>query len=156
MNPTLLFQADPTAATQAPGHTRVGIDIVQISRVAESVAAFGDRFTQRLFTPLELAYASSVPSLRSQRLAARFAAKEAALKAFDLCEAGIDWRDIEVARQPDGACHLQLHGKAAECANAHDDQVALSLSHDGDYAMAVIAATRSTSSSFPNFHKNAP
>lgn len=140
MNSMLLFQANSPPAANASS-TRVGIDIVEISRIAESIAKFGDKFTQRLFTPLELTDATAVPSMRDQRLAARFAAKEAALKAFDLCEAGIDWRDIEVCEQPDGTCHLLLHGKAAECANAHDDNIALSLSHDGGHAMAVIAAT---------------
>jgi holo-[acyl-carrier protein] synthase len=128
----------------------VGIDIVQICRIGESVEQFGERFPQRLFTTDELAYASSAPPLMAQRLAARFAAKEAALKAFDLCEAGIDWRDLEVCRLPDGACRLVLHGKAAALARASNDDIALSLSHEGDYAMAVVVAPPATNSSFSN------
>ena len=53
---------------------RVGIDLVQVSRVAESIAAFGDRFTTRVFTAGERAYAESAPGLTAARYAARFAA----------------------------------------------------------------------------------
>ena len=141
MNLAPLLRAVNEQPHAAAGRTRVGIDIVQISRIADSVAQFGDRFTQRLFTPSELAYATAVPSLAAERLAARFAAKEAAFKAFELSEAGIDWRELEVRRLEDGACRLVLHGKAAKCAGAHDNEAALSLSHDGDYAIAVVAAT---------------
>ena len=116
---------------------RLGIDVVHISRIQESLAFFGERFMRRLFTADEVAYATLVPELTAQRLAARFAAKEAALKAFGLCEAGIDWRQLEVRRLPDGACELALHGKACELAGTRSS--ALSLSHDGDYAMAVVA-----------------
>lgn len=120
--------------------TRVGIDIVQISRIAESVRQFGDRFTHRLFSADELSYATSAPASMAERLAARFAAKEAALKAFDLCESGIDWREMEVRRDAHGACRLHLHGKAARLAGIGNEAIALSLSHDGDYALAVVAA----------------
>jgi holo-[acyl-carrier protein] synthase len=112
---------------------RVGVDLVQVSRIAESIASFGDRFLRRIFTDDELAYAQAVaPPLATQRLAARFAAKEAARKAFQLD--GVDWRDIEVTRAPTGAVALALHGSAHV---AHDD-CALSLSHEGDYATAVV------------------
>jgi holo-[acyl-carrier protein] synthase len=119
---------------------RLGVDIVQISRVDESLGRFGERFMRRLFTADELAYATAVQPLTAQRLAARFAAKEAALKAFDLCESGIDWREIEVQRQSNGSCCLALHGKAAALAGVPPGPIALSLSHDGDYATAVVAA----------------
>ncbi|MBW8829951.1 MAG: holo-ACP synthase [Burkholderiales bacterium] len=145
------FLCDESARTLVGSQrTRVGIDIVQISRIGESIRRFGDRFLLRLFTADELAYASSVPTLMAQRLAARFAAKEAALKAFDLCEAGIDWRDMEVCRLPDDAYRLMLHGKAAAIAGASNNDIMLSLSHDGDYAMAVVAAPPATISSFSN------
>jgi holo-[acyl-carrier protein] synthase len=147
MNPAPLLRAVPAPPPMACGRTRVGVDIVQISRIADSVAQFGDRFMQRLFTPSELAYATAVPALVAERLAARFAAKEAALKAFGLCEAGIDWRELEVRRRDDGACRLVLHGKAAEHAGAQDNEAALSLSHDGDYAVAVVAAAELPNSS---------
>jgi holo-[acyl-carrier protein] synthase len=127
---------------------RVGIDVVQISRVAESLERFGERFMRRLFTADEIAYANQAPRLVAERLAARFAAKEAALKAFDLGQEGVDWRDIEVRKLPGGACRLALHGKAAALAAARGaDEIAISLSHDGDYATAIVTSIRHTDSS---------
>ena len=129
----------PTAAL-LPG-LRMGIDITQISAIAASVDSFGERFMQRLFSDDEVAYATQVPAQTAQRLAARFAAKEAAIKAFDLSEAGIGWRDIEVIRGTDGACSLALHRRAAALvAQSGCTQIAVSLSHEGDYATAVVAA----------------
>lgn len=120
---------------------RTGIDVVQISRVRASIASFGDRFFQRLFAADEIAYARSEEALAAERLAARFAAKEAAIKAFGLAHAGIDWREIEVHRRADGDCSLRLHGRAALRARApRAEDVALSLSHDGDYAVAIVTA----------------
>jgi holo-[acyl-carrier protein] synthase len=127
-------------ADEAP-RLRVGVDVVQISAVAESLAAFGERYTRRLFSIDEVAYAMSAPALAPQRLAARFAAKEAAIKAFGWSEAGIDWRDIEVRRTADGSCSLALHGQAAALVERSAcTQIALSLSHDGDCAAAMVAA----------------
>ena len=129
--------------TTLPG-LRVGIDIAQISAVAESFAHFGERYTRRIFSDAEAAYAMQVPAQAAQRLAARFAAKEAAMKAFGLSEAGVSWRDIEVWRAADGACSLVLHARAAQWAlRSGCHQFAVSLSHDGDYATAVVAAVAS-------------
>ena len=120
---------------------RVGIDIAQISTIADSLDEFGDRFARRIFTPDEMAYAKAAPSQTAQRLAARFAAKEAGFKAFGLSEAGISWRDIEVRKSPDGSCTLRFHGRAAETVERSGcTEIALSLSHDGDYATALVAA----------------
>jgi holo-[acyl-carrier protein] synthase len=113
---------------------RVGIDLVQLSRVAESLATFGDRFLARVFTADEIAYATSAPDQTVPRLAARLAAKEAAKKA--LATEGLGWRDIEIRRAPSGAPILQLHGPAAAAAPAAE--LAVSLSHEGDYATAVV------------------
>ena len=135
-------------ATAAP-RLRVGIDLVQVSRVAESLDRFGERFLRRLFTDEEIRYSESAPGLTAMRLAARFAAKEAARKALDLD--GVGWREIEVRRAPTGAVELVLHGAAA--ASAGDlDALALSLSHEGDYATAVVVAhlgPRTTECSHP-------
>jgi holo-[acyl-carrier protein] synthase len=119
--------------------TRLGIDIVQISRIQASIDAFGQRFLDRLFTEAEIGYSTAVPNQAAERFAARFAAKEAAIKAFNWSEAGIDWRDVEVRKQADGGCHLALHRRAAALAGPSHDRVPLSLSHDGDYATAVVA-----------------
>ena len=130
------------------GRLRVGIDVVQISRIAQSLERFGDRFMQRLFTSREIAYACQGTGLAAERLAARFAAKEAALKAFDLGNEGVDWRDIEVRKLAGGSCRLELHVKAAALAAERGaGEIALSLSHDGDYATAVVTALRPEHSS---------
>ena len=115
---------------------KVGIDLVDVSRIAASIDAFGDRFLRRVFTDGELAYAQASPALTAERLAARFAAKEAAKKALDL--EGVAWRDLEVVRSPSGACHLRLHGAARVAAGALS--FALSMSHEGDHATAVVIA----------------
>jgi holo-[acyl-carrier protein] synthase len=117
----------------------VGIDLVRVSRIAESIEHFGERFLQRLFTEGEIAYARAAPLLTNERLAARFAAKEAALKALGLVDRGVSWRDIEVVTAlPSHACSLRLHGRARALAGTADDDVALSVSHEGDFATAVV------------------
>lgn len=125
-----------------PGVMRVGIDLVQISRIAESVERFGERFLRRVFTDGEIAYATANPAHASERLAARFAAKEATMKALGLVEDPSDWRHIEVHRLPSGACDLALHGGVREAAlRLGAGAFALSLSHEGDYATAVVITT---------------
>lgn len=119
----------------------IGFDIVQVSRITESLQAFGAAFTRRLFTPSEVAYASSGQAMQAERLAARFAAKEAVIKALVLTEVGVNWRDIEVTRDANGACAVKLHGAVAVHAQSQGVQALhLSLSHDGDYAGAVVLA----------------
>jgi holo-[acyl-carrier protein] synthase len=116
----------------------VGVDLTSISRIAESLGHFGDRFLHRIFTAGEIAYAMSAPALTLERLAARFAAKEAALKAFGLVDRGVSWRDIEVTTSASGACALSLHGRARAMAAGGADSAALSLSHEGDLATAIV------------------
>ena len=131
------------SAAQTAGGTRlrVGLDVVEVSRVRESLHQFGQRYLERLFSENEIRYALQGSAQCAERLAARFAAKEAAIKAFSLSEVGVAWRDIEVCKQADGACRLALHGRAAEQATRLGvTEVALSLSHDGDYAAAVVTA----------------
>jgi len=111
---------------------RVGIDLVQVSRIAGSLDAFGERFLHRVYTAGELAYAQRDP----ERLAARFAAKEAAKKALGLD--GVGWRELEVVREDSGACELVLHGAARAAAGTCT--LALSMSHEGDHATAVVIA----------------
>lgn len=113
---------------------RVGVDLVQVSRIAASVEAFGERFIARVFTPAEAAYATT-----PEKMAARFAAKEAVKKALELD--GIAWTDIEVSRRANGACDVVLHGAARAAAEVLGAQLALSMSHEGDYATAMVVAT---------------
>ncbi len=138
----------PTASTlplTGAGRVFVGLDMVDIRRIRESVDRFGERFVGRVFTADEMACAKVGTDWSAERLAARFAAKEAAIKAFDLGDVGVDWRDIEVRKLPGGACRLALHGRAAaRAASLGVEHIALSLSHDGDYAAAVVSASRST------------
>ncbi|HEY2730965.1 MAG TPA: holo-ACP synthase [Polyangia bacterium] len=122
---------------------QVGIDLVMVSRVQASLARFGERFLRRVFTDTEIAYATSVPDLAAERLAARFAAKEAAIKALDLADLGVGWREIEVAREQSGKCRLILHGAARAAADdAGVSELSVSLSHEGDYSAAVVLAVR--------------
>jgi holo-[acyl-carrier protein] synthase len=122
--------------------TGVGIDLVMVSRVEASLARFGDRFLRRIFTDGEIAYALASPPLTGERLAARFAAKEAAFKALDLAERGIGWRQIEVEREDSGKCRLILHGAARAAADdAGVAELSLSLTHEGDYSAAVVLAS---------------
>jgi holo-[acyl-carrier protein] synthase len=117
----------------------VGIDLVRVSRVAESLDRFGERFLRRLFTDAEIAYAKAAPALTAERLAARFAAKEAAIKALDLADRGVGFRQIEVRRTPSGRCELLLHGDASAFAEAAGvDELSVSLSHEDDFATAIV------------------
>ena len=119
---------------------RLGYDLVQISRIEESINHFGDSFKQRFFTTGELNYAHLGEGLCAQRLAARFAAKEAVIKALKLSEAGVGWREIEVCKLHDGDCEIALHGRVAQLARAMGvAHVQVSMSHDGDYAGAMVS-----------------
>jgi holo-[acyl-carrier protein] synthase len=121
------------------GTLRVGIDLVMVSRIAESLERFGERFLRRVFTDGEIAYATAAPALTAERLAARFAAKEATIKALRLRDRGIDWRDIEVRRTATGFVELALRGAAREAAaRCGAGELAVSLSHEGDFATAVV------------------
>jgi len=120
---------------------RVGMDLVQIERIQQSIDQFGDRFLHRVFTSDEVHYAQLAHGQVAERLAARFAAKEATLKALALANCGVAWREMEVCRAEDGQCTLKLHGKAQLLAReAGVEQTLLSLSHDGGYAGAFLVA----------------
>lgn len=131
----------PTLAA-LPGHTlRAGIDVVRVSEIAASLAQFGDAFARRLFTDAEIEYAQagSDAAMVAARFAVRFAAREAAIKAFGLTEAGVNWRELEVVRKPDGGCSLVPHGHAGAVIGRLQ-QCVLSMSHEGDYATAIVLA----------------
>lgn len=119
----------------------VAIDIVEIGQVAESMAEFGDRYTRRVFTAREIAYASGSPA----RFAARFAAKEAVVKLLRPGPIGVDPRSIEVLNESDGAPRVALTGAAAMLAvERRLSRLSLSLSHDGGYAIAAVSAQPQT------------
>ena len=117
----------------------VGIDLVQVSDIARSLEALGERYIRRIWTADEIAYCTSSREMLAARFAARFAAKEATLKALRLQDHGLDWRAIEVRQTPAGWCELQLHGDAAALADrAGWISASISLSHEGDYATAMV------------------
>lgn len=122
----------------------LGIDVVSIARIKKSLADFGERFERRIFTPQELRDAGHDAVVKTERLAARFAAKEAAIKAFSLGSMGVNWHDLEVVRRPDGAPILLIHGRTLmKLTEIGITSWALSLSHDGDHATAVVAGLQS-------------
>lgn len=121
---------------------RVGIDLVSVQQVQESIDTHGERYTGFVYTERELADCTTDHGIDAARLAARFAAKEAALKALAPAEEGIQFSSIEVQRGDAGAVTLALSGSAAEAAaRAGVSELALSFTHDGGFACAVVVAT---------------
>jgi holo-[acyl-carrier protein] synthase len=115
----------------------VGTDLVVVADVADSVARFGDRYLRRVFTDHEIETAGGAP----ERLAARFAAKEAAVKVLRPLDARPEWRSIEVVRHPSGACDIHLTGTAAAMASAAGiTELAVSMTHEAGLAAAVVVA----------------
>ena len=114
-----------------------GIDLERVVRVEQAIARHGERFLQRVFTDGERRYCDSKAN-RMERYTARFAAKEAAMKALGTgWSHGIRWRDIEVSRQPSGRPTIVFHGVAAEiAAKLGVARTALSLSHTSEQAIA--------------------
>jgi holo-[acyl-carrier protein] synthase len=116
-----------------------GIDIAEVPRIAESIARFGERFLRRVYTEGEIRYCESKAN-RVERYAARFAAKEAAMKALGTgWSHGVRWRDVEVTRLPGGRPTMTFHGKAREfAARLGAVHVALSISHTAQQAIAQV------------------
>jgi holo-[acyl-carrier protein] synthase len=120
---------------------RVGADVVAIHEVAESVECFGPRYLERVYTEHELSACVGSPATRTASLAARFAAKEATLKVLRPTGHQPDWRSVEVRRDPCGWCTMALSGHAAALAEqAGIAELAVSLTHEGDVAAAVVVA----------------
>jgi holo-[acyl-carrier protein] synthase len=118
---------------------KVGTDICSVIRVRNTYVKYGIRFIERILTPAEREYVLSAPSHTVQRLAARFAAKEAASKVLGTGWHGIGWKEIEVTRHPSGAPSIKLHGRAAKLAeNLGLTTFEVSLSHEKDYATAFV------------------
>jgi holo-[acyl-carrier protein] synthase len=129
----------------------LGTDLVRVPAFAEQLAVPGSAFVEVTFTRDELAYSQRAPSRKPPRhLAARFAAKEAAVKALDVACAQrrlrtgpVPLRDIEVVLDGAGRPALRFCGAAAAVAAAVGaDRAWVSLTHDGDYAVAVVALER--------------
>lgn len=116
-----------------------GIDIAEVPRIAQSIERFGERFLRRIYTEGEIRYCDSKAN-RVERYAARFAAKEAAMKALGTgWSRGVRWRDCEVTRMPGGRPTIVFHGKAGEvAARLGVKNAALSISHTAEQAIAQV------------------
>ena len=114
-----------------------GVDLCEVQRIRRAAERFGRRFLERVFTPREIAYAERKAS-KYERYAARFAAKEAGMKAIGTgWRRGVRWKDFEVVNLPTGKPTLVFHGKAAEFAEKLGVRhVALSLTHTKETALA--------------------
>ena len=113
----------------------VGVDLIEIDRIAATLDRFGERFLRRVYTEREVAYCRG----RAPQLAARFAAKEAVMKALGTGTRGIGWREVEVTRRRTGQPEIALHGRAvARARRMGIDRLAVSLAHSRSHAVASV------------------
>jgi holo-[acyl-carrier protein] synthase len=118
-----------------------GVDLVEIQRLRELLARHPERFLERVFCPGERARGAGT-SRHAEHLAARFAAKEAVLKALSTGTVGVGWQDIEVVSLESGAPTILLHGRGAEHARSLGiTRWHVSLSHTRTMAIASVIAT---------------
>ena len=117
----------------------IGIDLVEVSRLEEVFARRGERFRARVFTEGEISYCEALAS-KFASYAARFAAKEAVMKALGTgWSEGVGWKDIEVVSQPGGAPAIHLHKRALErMREISATRVHISLTHSGNLAIAQV------------------
>jgi len=113
----------------------VGVDIIEVGRIERAVSRWGERFLVRVFTPAELELCRRKPA----SLAARFAAKEAVMKALGGAQR---WQEIEVLRYASGKPRLRLTGRARARARRLGVELAVSLSHCREYAVASVVGRR--------------
>ena len=121
-----------------PGVRGIGIDLVHLPRMRGVIERWQERFLRRVFTDGEIAYCQARRD-PTQHFAARFAAKEAGLKALGTgLRLGINWRELEVRRERGQAPVLVLSGRSQEIGRARGggDRLLLALTHDGEYALA--------------------
>ena len=114
-----------------------GIDLAEVDRIRQAIERHGQRFVERVYTPGEIAYVDRKAN-RFERYAARFAAKEAGMKALGTgWSRGVRWRDIEVVRPKGQRPTIQFHGEAAAiAAQLGTKNIALSLTHTSEEALA--------------------
>jgi holo-[acyl-carrier protein] synthase len=127
------------------GTTELGIDIIKIERIAHAIERFGERFAKRVLTDHEQRYVRNRP----QNFAGRWAAKEAVSKVLGLGVRGVGWTEIEIQRLPTGAPSVKLHARAARRAEQLGmGRIAVSISHEGDYAVAIAFGIRTAGGTF--------
>jgi holo-[acyl-carrier protein] synthase len=135
----------PSIGTVPSGTTELGIDIIKVERIRDTLERFGTRFSSRVLTPAEQRYVRDRP----ETMAGRWAAKEAVSKVLGLGVRGIGWRDIEIERLPTGQPAVRLHGRAAARADQLGmGRIAVSISHESDYAVAIAYGIRTTGGRF--------
>lgn len=114
--------------------TTIGVDIIEISRVERVISKWQDSFLKRIYTAAELESCSNTSSL-----AARFAAKEAVMKALGTGARGVKWRDIEILTNGDGAPLIRLYGRARERSKEIGiAEFCVTMSHSREYAVAFV------------------
>lgn len=129
------------AAMPAGNVVAVGVDLTSTTAVRRAIEAFGDGFLHKVFTAGELAECANAAD-PAPRLAARFAAKEAAFKALRVEGAQPAWTSVEVLREPEGWCRLRISGTAAGLAEERGiAELLVSLTHEDEMAAAVVVAT---------------
>jgi holo-[acyl-carrier protein] synthase len=127
------------AEVAGPPITELGVDIIKVDRIRRTIDRFGERFFRRVLTAGEQRYVRGRPVT----MAGRWAAKEAVSKVLGLGVRGIGWTEIEIERLPTGAPSVRLHGRAARRSEQLGmGRIAVSISHEGDYAVAVAFGLR--------------
>jgi holo-[acyl-carrier protein] synthase len=127
------------------GTTELGIDIIKVARIRAAIARFGERFSRRVLTEGERRYVRNRP----ENFAGRWAAKEAVSKVLGLGVRGVGWRDIEIVRLPTGQPSVRLDGRAAQRADQLGmGRIAVSISHEGEYAVAIAFGVRTAGGRF--------
>jgi holo-[acyl-carrier protein] synthase len=117
----------------------IGIDLAEVDRIRAAIERHGSRFTTRIYTAAEITYVERKAN-RYERYAARFAAKEAGMKAIGTgWKRGVRWQDFEVSNLPSGRPTLQFHGVAAQIADSLGVRnIALSLTHTSAQGLAIV------------------
>ena len=135
-NASVIAKYDPTLDNAAM-ILGTGVDIAEVPRIRESIERFGDRFLKRIFTEGEIRYCER-KARRFESYAARFAAKEAGMKALGTgWSRGVRWRDIEVVRPRGQRPTIQFHGQAAVIAKTLGTKnIALSITHTAEQSLA--------------------
>ncbi|HSR09833.1 MAG TPA: holo-ACP synthase [Thermodesulfobacteriota bacterium] len=127
----------------------IGMDLVKVDRIRQALGRWGERFQNKVFTPGEIRYCLRKKDPHPS-FAARFAAKEALVKALGIgIRRGVHWRDVEVQRGPLGRPVLKLHGKASELCREHGiEGLFLTLTHDGEYGGATVVLEKTVGAAF--------
>lgn len=117
----------------------IGTDIIEVGRIRESIAKYGDKFLKKTFTENEISFCKSVAN-SEERFAARFAVKEAAMKAIGTgWQEGVGFLSIEVLKEENGKPYLKFHGAAEKIlADKGFSEAFVSYSHVSEYAVAFV------------------